>query len=60
MHKAGAATVIGVDPTLLFAMQFLAINVFAQAREVFILPCRLEETPPARRAFDTTFSMGVL
>lgn len=60
MRKAGAAVVIGVDPTLLFAMQFLAINVFARDDGVFILPCRLEETPPAHHAFDTTFSMGVL
>ncbi len=60
MREAGAATVIGVDPTLLFAMQFLAINVFKQDPAVFILPCRLEETPPANNVFDTTFSMGVL
>jgi len=60
MRKAGAATVIGVDPTLLFAMQFQAINVFAEDPHVFILPCRVEETPPAHNAFDTTFSMGVL
>ena len=60
MRKAGAAVVIGVDPTLLFAMQFLAINVFAQDPAVFILPMRLEETPPANKVFDTTFSMGVL
>jgi tRNA (mo5U34)-methyltransferase len=60
MRKAGAAIVIGVDPTLLFAMQFLAINVFEQDASIFILPCRLEETPPANHAFDTTFSMGVL
>jgi tRNA (mo5U34)-methyltransferase len=60
MRKAGAASVTGVDPTLLFAMQFLAINVFVRDPAVFILPCRLEETPPAHRVFDTTFSMGVL
>jgi tRNA (mo5U34)-methyltransferase len=60
MRKAGAAVVIGVDPTLLFAMQFLAINVFTRDPAVFILPCRLEETPPCDSAFDTTFSMGVL
>jgi tRNA (mo5U34)-methyltransferase len=60
MREAGAAVVIGVDPTLLFAMQFLAINVFAQDSGIFILPCRLEETPSADGAFDTTFSMGVL
>ena len=60
MRKAGAASVIGVDPTLLFAMQFLAINVFEQDDSIFILPLRLEETPAANNAFDTTFSMGVL
>jgi tRNA (mo5U34)-methyltransferase len=60
MREAGAAVVIGVDPTLLYAMQFLAINVFAQDTGVFILPCRLEETPPADGVFDTTFSMGVI
>jgi tRNA (mo5U34)-methyltransferase len=60
MREAGAATVIGVDPTLLFAMQFQAINVFERNDGIFILPCRLEETPPAEGAFDTTFSMGVL
>ncbi len=60
MREAGAALVIGVDPTLLFAMQFLAINVFTRDPGIFILPCRLEETPPADGAFDTTFSMGVL
>jgi len=60
MRKAGAATVIGVDPTLLFAMQFQAINVFEQDTAIFVLPCRLEETPSAKKVFDTTFSMGVL
>ncbi len=60
MRRAGAATVIGVDPTLLFAMQFLAVNLFAEDARAFVLPCRLEEAPPARNAFDTTFSMGVL
>ena len=60
MREAGAACIIGVDPTLLFAMQFLAINVFRQEPDIFVLPCRLEETPSANEAFDTTFSMGVL
>jgi tRNA (mo5U34)-methyltransferase len=60
MREAGAKSIIGVDPTLLFAMQFLAINVFRHEPDIFVLPCRLEETPAARHAFDTTFSMGVL
>jgi tRNA (mo5U34)-methyltransferase len=60
MREAGAAIVIGVDPTLLFAMQFQAINVFAEDPAIYILPLRLEETPAANNVFDTTFSMGVL
>ncbi len=60
MREAGANIVVGVDPTLLYAMQFLAINVFVRDAKVFVLPLRLEELPDARNSFDTTFSMGVL
>ena len=60
MSKAGAATVIGIDPTLVYVMQFLAVNLFEGNSSVFVLPLRLEEIPPARNVFDTTFSMGVL
>ncbi len=60
MASAGAASVIGVDPTILFVMQFLAINQFAEQDNVFVLPARLEEVPLPARKFDTTFSMGVL
>ena len=60
MRKAGAARVIGVDPTLLYVMQFIAVNTFVQDAAVHILPLRLEEMPSADNAFDTTFSMGVL
>ena len=60
MRKAGAGVVIGVDPTLLYVMQFLAVNIFERDPHIVVLPLRLEETPPPRHAFDTTFSMGVL
>ncbi len=60
MRKAGAGTVIGIDPTLIYVMQFLAVNTFERDPFTFILPLRLEETPNARKIFDTTFSMGVL
>ncbi len=60
MHKAGAQAVIGVDPTLLYVMQFLAVNAFARSSGVFVLPARLQELPLPARKFDTTFSMGVL
>lgn len=60
MRKAGANAVIGVDPTLLYVMQFLAVNKFARDDGVFILPIRLHELPLPAKKFDTTFSMGVL
>jgi len=60
MRKAGARAVIGVDPTLLFVMQFLAVNSFDRDPGVFVLPARLHELPLPARQFDTTFSMGVL
>ena len=60
MRKAGARAVIGIDPTLLFVMQFLAVNFFVQDSSVFVLPARLHEMPLPARQFDTTFSMGVL
>jgi tRNA (mo5U34)-methyltransferase len=60
MRKSGAQTIIGVDPTLLYAMQFLAVNIFAGEPDIFVLPVRLHELPLPARKFDTTFSMGVL
>lgn len=60
MRDAGAANVIGIDPTLLYVMQFLAVNLFRRDDGIAVLPLRLEELPAASRRFDTTFSMGVL
>jgi tRNA (mo5U34)-methyltransferase len=60
MRAAGARAVIGIDPTILYVMQFLAIERFLQPEAVFVLPLRLHELPHAEQVFDTTFSMGVL
>jgi len=60
MQDAGARTVIGIDPTILYAIQFLAVEYYLRPRCVFVLPLRLEELPERTRQFDTTFSMGVL
>jgi len=60
MRAAGARLVIGVDPTLLFVVQFEAVRRLTGAAGIHILPIGLEALPPASRAFDTTFSMGVL
>ncbi|NNF40646.1 MAG: tRNA 5-methoxyuridine(34)/uridine 5-oxyacetic acid(34) synthase CmoB [Woeseiaceae bacterium] len=60
MRQAGAGIVIGIDPTLLYVLQFLAINTLEKDPNTFVLPLRLDELPDARHSFDTTFSMGVL
>lgn len=60
MSMLGAASVTGIDPTLLYVMQFLAVNHFKPDLSVHVLPLRLHELPAAARKFDTTFSMGVL
>ena len=60
MRELGARTVIGVDPTLLFVMQFLAVQRFQRATNVFVLPLRSNDLPDDARSFDTCFSMGVL
>lgn len=60
MRAAGARTVIGVDPTLLYVMQFLAVSILKPVTRVFVLPLRGEELPQDEHCFDTCFSMGVL
>jgi tRNA (mo5U34)-methyltransferase len=60
MQEAGAGTVVGIDPTLLYVVQFLAVARFLETDRVSVLPLRLSELPAGSRAFDSVFSMGVL
>ena len=60
MKGAGAAEVIGIDPTPLFVLQFKAMQRYLNIDTVHVLPLALEQLPPKLKAFDTTFSMGVL
>lgn len=60
IRGAGARIVIGIDPTLLYVMQFLSISHFMRAEPIHVLPLRLHELPQDSEAFDTVFSMGVL
>jgi len=60
MAGEGARLVVGIDPTMLYVMQFLAIKHFIGKCPVHLLPLTLEEMPQYTRAFDTVFSMGVL
>lgn len=60
MAAAGARQVIGLEPMLLYVVQFLAMQLFAQRPQATVLPLRLQDFPPGCQVFDTTFSMGVL
>jgi tRNA (mo5U34)-methyltransferase len=60
MRGAGARLVIGLDPTLLYVCQFLALAKLLHVRAVHVLPVRLQDVPLPLPCFDTTFSMGVL
>jgi tRNA (mo5U34)-methyltransferase len=65
MLGAGAYRVIGVDPSRLFLAQFQAFKQYAQSGQaaplnIDLLPLRMEDVPRPLKAFDTTFSMGVL
>lgn len=66
MAAAGAELAIGIDPTQLFLMQFLALRQLmaghpdAPLSRVMYLPLGIEDLPPSLHAFDTVFSMGVL
>ena len=56
--EAGAGLVVGVDPTLLFFMQHLAISRYLRNQPNWLLPIRFEDLPPAQ--FDLVLSMGVV
>lgn len=64
MIAAGAELVIGVDPTWVYVMQWLACRQASGDLPNFVLPLGIEDLPdpPMARAaaFDTLFSMGVL
>jgi tRNA (mo5U34)-methyltransferase len=60
MRAAGASLVLGLDPTLLYVMQFHAVAQLLPTDGVHVLPLRLAELPSPSQVFDTTFSMGVL
>lgn len=60
MKSAGAIRIIGIDPTILFVCQFLALKKMSATTSIHVLPLRLHELPPESKSFDTTFSMGVL
>jgi len=67
MLAAGAQLVVGIDPTLLFVMQWLACRHFAGNFPNYVLPLGVEDLPlgdseqgSPQANMDTVLSMGVL
>jgi len=60
MLGTGAKLVIGIDPTMVFVMQWLAMQKLAPDLNNYVLPLGIEDLPAATSGFDTVFSMGVL
>lgn len=60
MLGAGAELVVGIDPTLIFIMQWLACRHFSGNLPNFVLPLGIEDLPDSPVKFDCVFSMGVL
>ncbi len=60
MLGAGAKFVVGIDPTLVFVMQWLACRHFSGDIPNYVLPLGIEELPEGPADMDTVFSMGVL
>ena len=60
MLGAGAKLVVGIDPTLVFVMQWLAMQKLGPGLKNFVLPLGIEDLPENIAGFDRVFSMGVL
>lgn len=61
MLGAGARRVVGIDPGILFLMQFLAVRDYLpEEPPADLLPLRMEMLPDNLSLFDTVFSLGIL
>lgn len=60
MEGEGADFVLGIDPTLVFTMQYQLMQHFIQSERHFVVPVGIEHMPENLGWFDTVFSMGVL
>lgn len=55
-----AKYVVGMDPTILFNMQFAAIKKYLPDANIDIIPLGIQALPESPLNFDTVFSMGVI
>jgi tRNA (mo5U34)-methyltransferase len=55
-----ARLVIGVEPYLLYVMQFLTVKNYLLQEPCYVLPVKLGDYPGPFKYYDTVFSMGVI
>ena len=60
MLGAGAQSVLGVDPFVLYWFQYALVSHYMPPQNLAILPMTLEAFPEDVEPFDVVFSMGVL
>ncbi len=60
MLGENARYVVGLDPTLLFYMQFSAVKKYIPDANIDVLPFGIQKLPGFELNFDTVFSMGVI
>ena len=60
MKGEGAKLVVGIDPTMLYPLQFQVMQKYIQDPSVSVLPIGIDDMPENLSAFDTVFSMGLL
>lgn len=60
MLEQGPKWVLGIEPNVLFNLQFRFINGYAQRTDIAVIPLGIEHLPPDMGLFDSVFSMGVL
>lgn len=60
MLGEGAELVLGIDPTLVFVMQYQLMQHYIGESNHYVLPIGIEDLPKKLACFDTVFSMGVL
>ena len=60
MLAQSPAFVLGIEPSVLFNLQFLALQKYLQRDDIHLLPIGVDQLPPEIGWFDSVFSMGVL
>lgn len=60
MRGEGAEFVLGIDPVMLYVLQFQTMQCYLKDPNHHLLPLRMEDLPADMACFDSVFSMGVL